>query len=190
MKLENVLNVSHRNEFRKWLSENHGSAKECWVFAKRGKTPPEDMLWYLDAVEEALCFGWIDSTVKTMDGASLQRFSPRKKGSQWTELNKERCRRMEKMGMMTDAGRAACPDLNEEFAIMPEIIEAFERHPKAWENFRHFPPLYQRIRIDNIQRKKHDARLYESRLLKLIEASEKRRMIGDWNDCGRLIEDS
>ena len=64
------------------------------------------MLWYLDAVEEALCFGWIDSTVKTIDGVTLQRFGKRVKNSQWTELNKERCRRLEALGLMTDSGRA------------------------------------------------------------------------------------
>lgn len=57
-------------------------------------------------MEEALCFGWIDSTVKKLDtGITIQRLSPRKKGSIWSELNKERCRRMEKLGKMTQAGK-------------------------------------------------------------------------------------
>lgn len=59
-------------------------------------------------VEEALCFGWIDSTVKKLsDGRLAQRLSPRKKGSHWTELNKERCRQLEERGLMTDSGRMA-----------------------------------------------------------------------------------
>ena len=61
----------------------------------------------IDAVEEAMCFGWIDSTTKKMDnGITAQRLAPRRKGSLWSELNKERCRRMERLERMT--GRWAC----------------------------------------------------------------------------------
>ena len=56
----NILDITNRNEFRNWLINNSTSEKECWIAVKRGKTLPEDALWYLDAVEEALCFGWID----------------------------------------------------------------------------------------------------------------------------------
>lgn len=106
----------------------------------------------------------------------------------WTELNKERCRRLERLGLMTEAGRAACPDLDAEFVIMPEIIATFKANPTAWQNFMTFPALYQRVRIDNIQRKKTCKELFNSRLQKLIEASRRGEMIGDWHDCGRLLE--
>ncbi len=89
---------------------------------------------------------------------------------------------------MTDRGRAACPDLDAELEIIPEIIEAFSAYPAAWSNFKSFPSLYQRVRIDNIQRNKAKRELFDSRLQKLIEASERGEMIGDWHDCGRLIE--
>ena len=69
-----VLNVKNRSEFREWLS-NNTTQKECWVVVKRGK-PTDDAFCYLDAVEEALCFGWIDSTAKKVDGVTYQRFSP------------------------------------------------------------------------------------------------------------------
>lgn len=76
------------------------------MIVKRGRPQNDDTFWYIDAVEEALCFGWIDSTVKKLDnGITIQRLSPRKKGSIWSELNKERCRRMEKLGKMTQAGK-------------------------------------------------------------------------------------
>lgn len=182
----NILDFKNRSDFRKWLMENSATEKECWIAVKRGKTPPEGVLWYLDAVEEALCFGWIDSTVKKVDGVTLQRFSPRTKSGRWTELNKERCRRLERLGLMTDRGRAVCPALDAEFVMMPEIVAAFKFHPAAWENFQGFPPLYQRVRIDNIQRVVSKPELFESRLAKLIEASGRGEMIGDWHDCGRL----
>ena len=185
--MKNILDIRSRSEFRQWLNEYSTTEKECWLAVKRGKTPPADALWYLDAVEEALCFGWIDSTLKNVEGISLQRFGPRSKSGQWTELNKERCRRLAKLGLMTDKGRAACPDLDAEFIIDPEIVAAFSINPTAWQNFISFPTLYQRVRIDNIHRVKVNSALYYSRLNKLIEASANGEMIGDWHDYGRLL---
>ena len=95
---KNIFDLARREKFRQWLMENSSCKKECWIAVKRGKTPPVDALWYIDAVEEALCFGWIDSTVKNVDGVTLQRFGPRTKKGRWTELNKERCRRLDKLG--------------------------------------------------------------------------------------------
>lgn len=126
--------------------------------------------------------------MKTVGGVTLQRFGPRSRKGMWTELNKERCRRLERLSLMTEAGRAACPDLNAEFVIMPEILSAFKANPTAWKHFIDFPPLYQRVRIDNIQRVVSNPELFDSRLQKLIEASERGEMIGDWHDCGRLLE--
>lgn len=182
----NILDINCRQAFRKWLAENHAKESECWVAVKRGNNPPADMLWYLDAVEEALCFGWIDSTVKTIDSVTLQRFGKRVKNSQWTELNKERCRRLEALGLMTDSGRAVYPDLAAVFEIMPEVLEAFKSDPDAWKNFNSFHPLYQRVRIDNIQRVRKSPDLFSVRLRKLIEASRNGKMIGSWDDNGRL----
>lgn len=184
----NILDIKNRIDFREWLMNNSANEKECWIAVKRGKTPPEDALWYLDAVEEALCFGWIDSTVKNVDGVTLQRFGPRAKNGRWTELNKERCRRLERLGLMTDEGRAAYPELGAGFVINPEIIVAFKARPVAWQNFQNFPSLYQRVRIDNIQRVVSKPELFKNRLIKLIEASERNEMVGDWHDWGRLLD--
>ncbi|MDE6264925.1 MAG: YdeI/OmpD-associated family protein [Paramuribaculum sp.] len=185
---KNILDIHTRDDFRKWLLNNSTSEKECWIEVKRGKIPPENGLWYLDAVEEALCFGWIDSTLKKIDGISLQRFSKRQKKSVWTELNKERCRRLEKLGLMTDRGREVCPDLDTDFEIDEDILTRLKNNPLAYNNFQLFPGLYRRVRIDNIQRVRECKELFDSRLKKLIEASESGEMIGEWNDGGRLID--
>ncbi len=186
--MKNILDIRNRSELRRWLIEHSANEKECWIEVKRGKIPPDDALWYLDAVEEALSFGWIDSTLKNVEGVSLQRFGPRSKSGRWTELNKERCRRLEKLGLMTERGRAVCQDLDAEFVIDSEIVEAFSNNPTAWQNFKSFPELYQRVRIDNIQRVKANQELASNRLNKLIEASAKGEMIGDWHDYGRLLD--
>lgn len=185
---ENVLDIKKREEFRRWLMEHHATEQMCWVEVRRTKIPPEDCLWYLDTVEEALCFGWIDSTVKKVDGRQMQRFSPRRKGGMWSELNKERCRRLEALGLMTDAGRAELPDMSPKgFKIAPNILERFKKNRKAWANFRKMPPLYQRVRIDSIQRDRTDMEVFYMRVDKLISMSAQGKMFGDWNDYGRLL---
>lgn len=186
---ENVLDFTERSEFREWLREHHSSERGCWIALKRGRGPAEGRMRYLDAVEEALCFGWIDTTVKTVGGTAMQKFMPRSGRGRWSELNKERCRRLEKLGLMTDAGRAVLPDMSPDgFVMDAEIEEAFRRDPVAWENFRSFPDLYQRVRIDTVQRDKSDRKAFERRLEKLIERSRRGEMFGDWNDGGRLTE--
>ena len=189
MTFTNLLTAKNRGEFREWLIKNHQSEKECWVVVKRGRPVDSETFWYIDAVEEALCFGWIDSTTKkTESGAAAQRFAPRKKGSLWSELNKERCRRMERLGKMTDAGRKVLPDMSENgFVIDSEILCALKADEEIWNNFLSFPPLYQRVRIDTIQIKKKQRELFKSRLQKFLENTKKGVMFGEWNDNGRLL---
>lgn len=185
----NILKAKNREELRLWLENNYEIQKECWVIVKRGKPQNDDTFWYIDAVEEALCFGWIDSTVKKLDtGITIQRLSPRKKGSIWSELNKERCRRMEKLGKMTQAGKKVLPDISEKgFNIDIDILEALKKDEIVWANFHKFPSLYQRVRIDTIQIKKKNPQLFQKRLEKLIENTKKGIMYGEWNDNGRLL---
>lgn len=185
----NILKAKNREELRLWLENNYETQKECWVIVKRGKPQNDDTFWYIDAVEETLCFGWIDSTVKKLDnGITIQRLSPRKKGSIWSELNKERCRRMEKLGKMTQAGKKVLPDMSEKgFNIDIDILEELKKDEIVWANFHKFPSLYQRVRIDTIQIKKKNPQLFQKRLEKLIENTKKGIMYGEWNDNGRLL---
>jgi len=62
----NLLSVINRDELRVWLEKYHQAEKECWVIVKRGRPKDDGTFWYIDAVEEAMCFGWIDSTTKTL----------------------------------------------------------------------------------------------------------------------------
>ncbi|MBO7502394.1 MAG: hypothetical protein J6T32_04160 [Paludibacteraceae bacterium] len=108
MEITLLLEYNDRVQLRRWLETNHATAKDCWVTCFRTKIPRTDCIPYLDVVEEALCFGWIDSTQKRLpDGRMAQRLSPRRKGSHWTELNKQRCAELERRGLMTAAGRSA-----------------------------------------------------------------------------------
>jgi uncharacterized protein YdeI (YjbR/CyaY-like superfamily) len=89
--MNHLYKPQHRQDLRDWLADHAASEKECWVVIDRAQAN----LSYLDVVEEAICFGWIDSTKKKLSETEVaQRLSPRSKKSQWTELNKERARRL------------------------------------------------------------------------------------------------
>lgn len=185
----NILQIDNRKDFREWLALHHNEESECWVELKRGKPADDNTFYYLDAVEEALCFGWIDSTHKLIDGKRMQRFTPRKKNSPWTELNKERVRRLEKLGSMTDAGRAVLPPMGARSFRIDSDIEAAMKEARCWSKFRSFPPLYQRVRAYNVVfYKKRDPAMYARTLSHLISETKKGKMFGDWNDHGRLLD--
>lgn len=110
MEIQRLMTFDNRGALRRWLEENSQRERECWVATYRSKVPVADALPYLEVVEEALCFGWIDSTVKKMpDGRLAQRISPRRKNSHWTERNILRCQDLERRGLMTNEGRMAMP---------------------------------------------------------------------------------
>jgi uncharacterized protein YdeI (YjbR/CyaY-like superfamily) len=109
MEIGETLYVTNPEDFRAWLEENHKVKKEIWLvqYKKAAKKPTID---YIEAVEEALCFGWIDNTQKSMDGERYAtRFSPRRPKSNWTETNKQRARRLIAEGKMSEAGFATLP---------------------------------------------------------------------------------
>ncbi|TCI61806.1 YdeI family protein [Exiguobacterium sp. SH3S1] len=188
MEIDHVLRFEHRNDFRKWLYEHADEQSFCWVILSR-KDGSEGLL-YLDAVEEALCFGWIDGIAKkTAAGELAQRFSPRRKRSDWTELNKERVRRLQRLGLMTEHGERVLPDMRREsFVIAEEIIARLQEDTQLYRHFNGFPELYRRIRTDTIQSVRQDRDLYVKRLDKFIEKTKANEMYGQWNDNGRLVE--
>ncbi|EUJ41933.1 YdeI/OmpD-associated family protein [Brochothrix campestris] len=180
----NTLSLTNRKELRTWFECNYQTESACWLTITI--KPQPNILFYLDVVEEALCFGWIDGVKKkNAEGQLMQRLSPRAKRSNWTELNKARVRRLEREGLMTDAGRRVLPAMND-FVIHPTISAALQADPLVYANFCQFPSLYQCIRVDTIQSYQHDQALFSKRLDKLIENTRLNKMYGQWNDDGRL----
>ncbi|MCR8634699.1 YdeI/OmpD-associated family protein [Paenibacillus radicis (ex Xue et al. 2023)] len=184
MVIDKQVQARTRQEWREWLSDHHSTEDYCWLI-----TTTNHPVSYLDFVEEALCFGWIDSTRKKLDDIQTgQRFSPRKKNSNWSELNKERVRRLDKLGLMTEAGNKVLPDMKVEYFLINEAILLELRQDKElYRNFQALPELYVRIRIDNIQSVQSDAELYHKRLKKFIEHTRANKIYGQWNDDGRLL---
>jgi len=109
MDIGETLYVTDRDGFRKWLIENHQTKKEVWLIQYK-KAARKPSVHYVDAVEEAICFGWIDGLEKSMDSERYAlRFSPRRPKSTWTNTNKDRARKMIAEGRMTSAGRSRLP---------------------------------------------------------------------------------
>lgn len=182
----NLLKVSNQKDLRNWFEINHLKEKTFWLKVTVKETP--DTISYLDAVETALCFGWIDSTKKkNASGETLQRFSPRGKNSNWTELNKERVRRLQKLNLMHLSGLKITPNLQEEFVINEKILIKLKEDETVYENFLAFPELYQRIRIDTIQTYQKEINVFNFRLNKFILNTRQNIMFGQWNDNGRLL---
>lgn len=188
MKPEHLITVSSREDLRMWLQEYGKTQKSCWVVVSM--KPAKSTLLYLDVVEESLCFGWIDGVKKKISENQLaQRLSPRSKRSSWTELNKERVRRLEKLGLMSDAGRMVLPDMDHKaFKIDAVIEQRLQEDKQVYTNFMAFPALYQKIRIDTIQSVKNQPELFKSRLDKFITNTKENKMYGQWHDHGRLLD--
>src|SRR4030042_3901104 len=104
MQITNPKHFKNRGEFRKWLEKNHAKKTELWILFYKVRTNKKSVR-YAEAVEEALCFGWIDGILKRIDDEKhAQRFTPRNPKSIWSKVNKERAKRMINEGKMTNAG--------------------------------------------------------------------------------------
>ncbi|MDQ0268575.1 YdeI/OmpD-associated family protein [Cytobacillus purgationiresistens] len=187
MEIKSLIRVKTRRGLRDWLEENSNTEGFCWVIVSMNEQ--SEVIQYLDAVEEALCFGWIDGIKKKISDTELaQRLSPRKTKSNWTELNKERVRRLDKLGLMKEDGLRILPDMRPEtFTIDIDIETRLKEDDQLYQNFINFPELYRRIRIDTIQSYRNETDIFNKRLDKFIENTRKNKMYGQWNDNGRLI---
>lgn len=171
--------VADRAAWRAWLAEHHRTTAAIWLITYRSPTTRPSVP-YLHAVEEALCFGWIDGIAKGLDAErSAQRFTPRRARSHWTELNKERARRLIAAGLMTDAGRAVLPDLDvAAFRIADDILAALQADLEAWGQFQQFPALYQRIRIGYIEEMRRQPAVFHQRLNHFLRKTRQGTMFG------------
>ena len=140
-----------RGEWRRWLQRNHADAKGAWLVTYK-KTTGRPRVEYADAVEEALCFGWVDSNSKTLDEErSMLMFTPRNPKSAWSKPNKERIERLTKDGRIAEAGSRAVAaarangawnalDSAEALIVPTDLENALARNKKAKQSFGAFPP--------------------------------------------------
>jgi uncharacterized protein YdeI (YjbR/CyaY-like superfamily) len=179
MDISETLYVVKRQDWRKWLRENYKTKKEIWlVYYKKGSGKPR--IEYNDAVEEALCFGWIDSIVRNLDEQRFaQRFSPRKPGSKYSPANKERLRDLLQKKKVIKEVRDTLGDLTEEEFIIPEdILAEIKANKQAWKNFQKFSDAYKRIRIGFIEGARNRPAEFKKRLAHFIRMTEQNKQFG------------
>lgn len=174
-----TLHVTTRKEWREWLERNHQKETVIWlIFFKKhtGKT----RLPYNDSVEEALCFGWIDSIVNRIDeDRYMQKFTPRRKSSSWSALNIRRIKKLIQNGSMTEAGMARIPPQilepgyqpddqmhRGDIELPPDLEEILKSSKTAWGNFQCLAPSHKRNYIGWIISAKRE----ETRQKRLNEA--------------------
>ena len=186
------LHFPSRAQWRSWLQENGQHQTEVWVElprhsflqSRRGRqTEQGAIMTYLDLVEEALCFGWIDGLTRSTGEGRVIRMTPRQRlRSNWTQLNKDRARRMIQQKLMTPEGEAVLPDLTiEDICLKPDILESL-RNASAFENFVSFPESYKRIRIGYIEEMRRQPSEFQMRLANFVKKTKQNKMFGNWDD--------
>jgi uncharacterized protein YdeI (YjbR/CyaY-like superfamily) len=179
MEVTETLYVKTRNDWRTWLKKNYKTKKEIWlVFYNKasGKT----RISYEDAVEEALCFGWIDSILKkTEQHSHVQRFTPRNPKSAYSQLNKERLKRLIRQKKVIASVYKTLGDLeNEKFVFPIDIIEEIRKNKESSKNFQKFSETYKRIRIAFIDGGRRRPEVFKQRLDYFTKMTEKNKQYG------------
>lgn len=179
MEITQTLYITDRKDWRNWLKQNYKTASEIWLVYPR-KATDKPRIEYNDAVEEALCFGWIDSIIKKLDeDHTVQRFSPRKPKTQYSQANIERLRDLvAKKKVVKEVAETLDGILNAEFVIPPDILKAIQANQEAWKNFQTFSDAYIRIRVAFIDGARHRPEEFKKRLRHFIEMTEKNKMFG------------
>ena len=179
MDIGETLYVIDRKPWRAWLEAHFDTTREIWLVYPN-KASGEPRILYNDAVEEALCFGWIDSIVKKLDSLhAVQRFTPRNPRSGYSQPNKERLRWLAGEGLLHPSVREAVEGvLKEAFVFPADILEAVRANDQAWERFQRFSPAYQRIRVAYIDIARAQPEVYQSRLKNFIKATEQGKLLG------------
>jgi uncharacterized protein YdeI (YjbR/CyaY-like superfamily) len=174
-----LLDTAHRAEWRAWLARHYKSEKEIWLVYYKKHTG-KVRISYNDAVEEALCFGWIDSTVRRIDADRYaQRFSPRNSKSPYSQSNRERFARLSAQGKVMKGVAGPAKNVTAaEFKIPTDIINALKADKETWKNFRKFSKAYVRIRLSYIEGARRRPKEFEKRLRNFVAMTKKNRLFG------------
>lgn len=175
---DSIQYFENREDWRAWLMDNFETATDVWFVVPR-KSSGRKRISYNDSVEEALCFDWIDSTIKTLDeDDEIQHFTPRKPNSPYSQPNKERLKWLLDKGMIhpkiEDKIRKV---LSEPFVYPDDIMSKLKDDSTAWENYQSFSDSYKRIRIAYIDAARKRPQEFERRLNSFINKTHKNQMI-------------
>jgi len=187
VKLGKTFYAKNRTEWRAWLAKNHRAAPEIWlIYYKKHTGKPR--VPYNHAVEEALCYGWIDSILKPIDADRwAQRYSPRKSTSRLSAMNRERVRRLIAAKRMTKAGLARIEHAFDhkqdakqkaDWKVPTDIERRLKAEPAVWKHFHRFPASYKRIRIGWIDAARHRREVFEQRLRYFMKMTAQNKRFG------------
>ena len=181
MEKTKTLYVRNRKEWRDWLKKNFDKEKEIWLVYPK-KASGKERILYNDAVEEALCFGWIDSTMRTLDEENtMQRFTPRRSKSEYSQPNKERLKWLAEKGQIHPSVKPLVKDIiNEKLRFPSDIIEALKKDKQVWNNFKNFSDSYKRIRIAYIDSARSRPEEFKQRLNNFIEKTRENKLIAGY----------
>lgn len=170
--------TSDREEWRKYLADHFETSTEIW-FIFPLKESGEKSLSYNDAVEEALCFGWIDSKIKNIDRLHrAQRFTPRKKGSSYSQPNIERLIWLDAHGLIHPKVRESIlPVIHAPFTFPQDILNMLKSDDNLWANYQKFSESYKRIRVAYIEAARNRPEEFQRRLSNFIEKTRNGKMI-------------
>ena len=180
-----TLDVRTRAAWHAWLEKHHGSATEIWlVFHKQHTGTPS--IDYEDSIQEALCFGWVDSLVRRLDDDRFARkFTPRRPGSAWSLINRRRYASLQKRGLLQEAGRANAPGAKvavapsrRPWATVPRYMErALKADGAAWRRFEQLAPSYRRKYVGWVDSAKREE-TKQRRLREAVALLAKGRKLG------------
>ena len=182
--IDQALFFKNRTQWRKWLEQNHDKASEALVIHYR-KDSGKKGLNHFEAVEDALCFGWIDSILRRLDDERfVLKYTPRKANSVWSKVNKDKAEQLIKAGLMTPAGMAKIEEAkkngnwdNAYTSLIKETLptdlkQALMRNKKAWYNFQKFATTYRNMYTGWLDSAKTDA-TRQKRIAEIIYRSER-----------------
>ena len=178
MQATEIFYASDRRAWRDWLSEHFETSREIW-FVFPTKDAHEPGVTYNDAVEEALCFGWIDGQAATLDAThQLRRFTPRRKGSPYSRPNIERLLWLDRQGMIHPKVRPEVEAvLRAPFVFPEDILDALRRDETTWRNYCAFPAPYRRIRVAYIDAARGRPAEFQKRLASFLKKTRENKQI-------------
>ena len=178
MDRKNILYCADRKKWREWLTENFEKESEVW-FVFPTVASGEKGVSYNDAVEEALCFGWIDGRAGKLDEThQLRRFTPRRRGSDYSQPNIERLIYMDGLGLIHPKIRPLVEEaIGRPFVFPEDIFSAIRADAGAWENFCEFTESYKRIRIAYIDAARKRPAEFQKRLINFIQKTRGNKTI-------------
>ena len=183
MEIGTVLYPRTRQEWRDWLMENHATGTDIWLRTPH-KASGMDRVSYDDCIEEALCFGWVDGLTKSYDNSSsVRRYTPRRKKTFLSELNRQRMFKMIEMSLMTDAGISPVKDQlgspDDPLVIPDDMLIQLQLDEEVWKNWQNFPLVYRKIRVGYIKEmlQKHP-KIAQKRIDNLLKKTADNKMYG------------